>query len=370
MRLLDRYVFGEWLKIFAMTLGAMVGLLLVGSVYDLMPEFIQWKTPGLQVLEFFLLMIPGMMPVIMPVCVLVSLLFILGHFHKNQEITAMRAAGLSVWRITRTLWAGGALCAVALLAINTIVAPVSTAAARTIRERAEFEAVKRQSGKAVADREASVLFDNGAARRRWRIESLGAYTGRANNVRVFELRADGTLCRQVLADHARYDAAGGSWVFERGRDIRYDESGLEIEAQQAFATLAESGYRERPLPMLLATRKPSELSISEVGTLLELSGDADPVRRASLAVRFHSLIASAFACLVVVGLAIPFALSGVRVNPMVGVSKALGLYAVYYSLDRIGYALGSQQVIPPELAAWLPNLVALGVAIRLCRKVN
>lgn len=370
MPVLDRHVFIEWLKIFAMTTAALVGLLLVGAVYDQMPEFIQWRTSGVTVAEYFLLLIPGMTPVIMPVCVLVSLLFILGHFHKNQEITAMRAAGLSVWRITRTLWAGGVLCAVALLAVNTLVAPLSTQAARTMRERAEFEARRRTERDAPADRFSGVLFDNGVARRRWRIESLGAYTGRAIGVRVFELREDGAPSRQILADAARFDAARGRWIFERGRDIRYAADGPEILGQRAFEVLEEPGYEERPLPMLLATKKPSELSITEIRTLLSLAGDADPVRRASLEVRFHSLIAGAFSCLIVVGLAIPFAIAGVRVNPMVGVSKALGLYAGYYALDRVGYALGSQQVLPAPLAAWLPNVAALAFAAWLCRRVN
>lgn len=372
MRILDRYVFGEWLKIFAMTLAAMVGLLLIGNIYDLMPEFIQWKTPGARVGLFFLMQIPAMMPVIMPVAVLVSLLFVLGHFHKNQEITAMRAAGWSVWRITRSLWVGGLICGGILLAVNTVLAPISTVAARTIRERAELDASRRKKGGAggVSDKGASVFFENGAERRRWRIDSLGAYTGESRGVQVFELREDGTLARQLLAHTARYDAVAGCWSFADGRLITYDADGREVVTQPAFTRREETGYREKPLHMLLANKRPSDLSITEIETLLALAGDSNPERVAALEVRFHALLASGFACLVVVGLAIPFALSGVRVNPMVGVSKALGLYACYFAIDRIGYAMGSQLILPPVLAAWLPNLVALAVAIRLCRRVN
>lgn len=371
MRILDRYVFGEWLKIFAMTLAAMTGLLLVGSVYDLMPEFIQWKTPGGRVILYFLLQIPDMMPVIMPVCVLVSLLFILGHFHKNQEITAMRAAGLSVGRITRTLWLGGALCAVLLLLINTLLAPLSTSAGRAIRERAELEASIRQSGAIpVTDRFASVMFDNGVARRRWRIVNLGAYTRQARGVQVFERRADGTPIRQLFAETATYDAERGFWTFGKGRLIEYDETGSGVIAQPSFNSREERGYTENPLLMLLSSKRPSDLSIDEIDTLLDVAGTADSKRTAALRVQFHALLASAFGCVAVVGLAIPFALAGVRVNPMVGVSKALGVYAVYFALERVGIMLGTYEVLPAPLAAWLPNLVAIGVAYRLARKVN
>jgi lipopolysaccharide export LptBFGC system permease protein LptF len=42
--LLDRYVFREWLKVFAMTLAAMTGLLLIGRVFEMLPDFIKWDT--------------------------------------------------------------------------------------------------------------------------------------------------------------------------------------------------------------------------------------------------------------------------------------------------------------------------------------
>ncbi len=372
MTLLDRYILKEWLKVFGMALGAMIGLLVIGQIYDSMPDFIQWKTPAGQVLPYYLWQVPVLMPIVLPVATLVSMLFLLGHLHKNQELTAMRAAGLSVWRITRTLWAGGIAGTAMLLTLNAVVIPPATEAVRTIRENARFESERRTAGKDTkADAKFSVFFENGRDRRRWRIGALGAYTGQSSAVQVYERDNAGALTRQTFAEYGRYDAAQGFWIFENGREITYEDEGRAITAPQtAFKTKAFPKFTEKPLHMLLMTKKPGDLSLGEISTLLSISGDISSAKSAALAVRFHSILAGPFSCLVVVGLAIPFAVSGVRTNPMVGVSKAIGVFVLYYMFDRVGYALGAQQIVPVVLAAWIPNLIALAYALRLCRRVN
>ena len=62
-------------------------------------------------------------------------------------------------------------------------------------------------------------------------------------------------------------------------------------------------------------------------------------------------------------LAVPFAVSGVRVNPAVGVSKSLGLFVIYFLLVKASYALGGRDVIAPFYAALLPNAAMLSVGL-------
>jgi lipopolysaccharide export system permease protein len=70
----------------------------------------------------------------------------------------------------------------------------------------------------------------------------------------------------------------------------------------------------------------------------------------------------------VVGIAVPFALAGVRTNPMVGVSKAMGFFAIFYVLMSIASIFGERQIIPAMLAAWIPNLALLAVSAHLFEK--
>ena len=83
---------------------------------------------------------------------------------------------------------------------------------------------------------------------------------------------------------------------------------------------------------------------------------------AAYAVRFHGLIADIIGPLIVIAIAIPFAVSGVRVNPAVGVSKSIGLFFLYYVFSTIATSLATKGVVDPLGAAWLPNAGMAAIA--------
>jgi len=74
--------------------------------------------------------------------------------------------------------------------------------------------------------------------------------------------------------------------------------------------------------------------------------------------------------LIVIALAVPFAVSGVRVNPAVGVSKSIGLFFLYYILMNLATSLATKEVLDPMLAAWLPNLGMSCVALWLFARLR
>jgi lipopolysaccharide export system permease protein len=55
---------------------------------------------------------------------------------------------------------------------------------------------------------------------------------------------------------------------------------------------------------------------------------------------------------------------------MIGVSKAMGFFALFYVLISVASILGERQIIPALIAAWIPNLVMLGMSVRLFAKAR
>jgi len=66
---------------------------------------------------------------------------------------------------------------------------------------------------------------------------------------------------------------------------------------------------------------------------------------------------------------VPFAVSGLRVNPAVGASKSIGLFLLYYALANLGGSLAGS-ILTPELAAWLPSLGMAGLAVWLFARLR
>ena len=143
---LDRHVFGEWLKVFLLALGATLGLLMLYAMYDDLGDLIEFGASPADIFYYFLVLTPSFLPAILPVALLVSALFSLGQMHRNNEIIAMRACGLSLWRITRTLWLAGAALAALLFQLNARLIPWSVEESRRIYQNYAM-AGERASGR-------------------------------------------------------------------------------------------------------------------------------------------------------------------------------------------------------------------------------
>ncbi len=121
-------------------------------------------------------------------------------------------------------------------------------------------------------------------------------------------------------------------------------------------------YTEDPALMLVFDVKPSHLSFFELKRIMEYFDVEENPKLNVYAVRYYSLLAETLSPLIVIGLAIPFALAGVRVNPAVGVSKSLGLFLIYFLLVRFAAGVGSRGTIDPMIAAMIPNGVICAAA--------
>ena len=79
-------------------------------------------------------------------------------------------------------------------------------------------------------------------------------------------------------------------------------------------------------------------------------------------VRYYSLLFETIGPLIIIAISIPFAVSGVRVSPAVGVSKSIGLFFLYYVLTNLSDVLGGRGYLDPVWAALMPNLTMVGLA--------
>jgi lipopolysaccharide export system permease protein len=363
LNLIDRYILREWLKIFTLVLGATLGLLLMQALYDDFRDLVEDGASGADIGFYFLISMPMSFSVVLPLALLVSLLFSLGQLHRNNEIIAMRAAGIGLVRITRSLW----VCAVLLCAVTWVltasVIPWSIENSRTLRDRLKYEKDGRTSTSDQIGAVKSVAFDNQRERRVWFMNRYSPYTGRGYGVSVTELDQNRREKTRILAREAWRDIERGFWVFKDGQEVWFDVETGETMRIVFFKEKQVPHFREDPGLMRVFDRKPQDLSFIELRTILDyFELDANP-KLPLYATRYYALWVDTLGPLIILALAVPFAVSGVRVNPAVGVSKSLGLFVVYFLLVKASYALGGRDVIAPFYAALLPNAAMLSVGL-------
>jgi len=390
VRIYDRHLLREWLQVLGLVLAAMIGLLFVQVLYD---DFRMLSDQGAGARDFalyVLVTLPGFLAIVLPVALLLSLLYTLGRLHRAGELVALRAAGVGLLRITAPVWLVGlGMCAVTW-GLNASVVPWSVETSRTLRDSLEF---RRQAESAFQEDMIGavrrVAFDNRAAAagdegRLWFINRYSQFTQRAYGVTVsvFEQLAESTdsvgaeavserrELRRIVAAQAWRDEVAGGWVFADGQELFFDTESGEIRSPRPFAQLVEASFDEELSLMLMVDRRPADLSFLELRRLVDYYSAEGSPKGAAYAVRYFGLVADTLGPLVVIALAIPFAVSGVRINPAVGVSKSIGLFFLYYVLMNVASSLAVKQVLEPALAAWLPNAGMTAIAAWLFARLR
>jgi len=360
MALLDRYILREWLAILGLVLAATLGLLVMHALYEDLDELLAMGAKGSEVAVYSMVRIPGFLATLLPVCLLVSVLYALGKLHHGSEITAMRAAGLGLFRITRGIWVAGVFFCGLVWLLNATVVPWSFEESRKIWEVLQVR--QELAGKA-PDRvgaRTAVTFDNTAQGRLWFINRYSQFTKRAYGVTVSELDVKRRETTRWLAREAWRDEATGGWMFRDGRELRFDPASGEVIRTEAFRERAMLNFKEDPGLMQIYDAKPDSLSLFELRRVIAHYKAAKSPKTQVYALRYASVLAEALMPLVIIAFAVPFAVAGVRVNPAVGVSKALGLFVVYFVALRLGMVFGGRGYLSPAFAALLPHLALLG----------
>jgi lipopolysaccharide export system permease protein len=362
LNLIDRYLLREWLKMLGLLLGATLGLLLLGALYDNFRELIEVNASPGDMLLYYATLTPSNLSIVLPLSMLLSLLFVLSKLHRNNELTAIRAAGLNIFATTRALWlAGVVLCGVSLL-LNARVVPWSVEASRSLLESFEFrsEAAKMPGG--TLGVVSSVTFDNPREGRMWFINRYSRFSGTAYGVSVSELDASRREKSRIMAREGTYDPVRREWTFTDGREMTFDPEQGELVHPVPFATKTVSRFTEDPALMLLIDRRPGLLSFNELRRIVDYFSAEHNPKLIPYEVRYYGLLADTLGPLIILAIAIPFAVSGVRVSPAVGVSKSIGLFFLYYVLSNFAVVLGGRGYLEPVWAAIMPNLAMTGLA--------
>jgi LPS export ABC transporter permease LptG len=360
--LLDRYLLREWLKIFGLILCATIGLLLMQALYDNFRELIDVGASFGDMLFYYAVLMPSYFSVVLPLSLLLSLLFVLGQLHRNNEITAIRAAGLNIFSTTRAFWVAALLlCGVSLL-LNARVVPWSVETARSLLERFELRAGERKGTSSALGVVTSIAFDNHRANRMWYINRYNRFGQIAYGVTVSELDKQRRERTRLMAREARFDPATESWTLREGREMWFDPELGELMRTATFTEKSFPYLNEDPRLMLLIDRNPRDLSFFELQRIMDYFILEDNPKVTRYAVRYYSLLAETLGPLIILAIAVPFAVAGVRVSPVVGVSKSIGLFFIYYLLTTSSTLLGSKGFLDPMWAAFLPNLAMIGLA--------
>jgi lipopolysaccharide export system permease protein len=363
MRLLDRYLLREFLVPLAFCLS---GFLIFWVAFDLFSELHSLQDKHLlaqDIAEYYLFRIPDFLPIALPVALLLAMLYALTTHSRYNELTAMRAAGVSLWRLCMPYMAVGFISTVGLFALNEFCAPKTADIAEEILGR---RATNRPDAESRDEIRNPPLIVNTRERRFWEIGIYNELTGEMINPHVKWHLPDDSW-RSIDADRAI--RTNGVWTFYGNVTETIESNSLPRKVSKG-KSLAMPEFTETPAEMTsqinilerfrrqTRTRR-ADVPIKEILDYLRLV--PNPEMWSWLVTKLQGRFAGPCTCLVVVLIAVPFAGGSGRRNVFVGVAASITIFFLYYILQQVGFALGEAGRLPPWVAAWLPNLT-FGIA--------
>ncbi len=323
---LDRYLLREWLRILLL---AELGFPLVVIVIDVTDKLGSYLARGLSrgaLALSYVYYLPEIMFLVLPAAVLFATVFTIGPLGQHSELTAAKASGVSFHRLVRPLF----IAAAVTVLFGIVIGDVAPVAVRTL--------------------------DTGAGQMQ---DALLEREGRGPDYPTIE----------VAAAQATYRPKGPKrgWTLRRGV-VRYLLGPME-ETAFGFDSLVVRDLKERPIDLLAEPKAPEEMRYAELGryiNALARSGSDTKKLRVERALK----LAVPFTCLVVAVFGAPLAISGPRAGTAWGVAVSLATTFVFLLLVQLTRAIGSGGVLPPVVAAWLPNLLFGGAAVWMLRKAR
>jgi len=327
--------------------------MVVIDLFGTLDEFIDYHAHFRTVAKYYLIYFPEIFVLITPMSLLLGLLFCLSNLGKNNELTAMRASGVSLFRLSAPLLGIGLVASVCVFGVSEMFVPHAKG-----QREALMSALKGRIGRDVLQ---NFFYANTAERRDWYARRFNTQSLEMENPEVHDCKPDGAPDFDVYAERAQW--ADGQWRFFKA-DV-YDHK----ENPPSVTHVAETNFpaiKDPPKRMAVEGKDPDELSSAELRRYIRNKlrmGLTTGLARYEVA--YHTRYAFPLICFIVVLLGIPMGMRVSRSGPLLGVGTALVLVVAYYFLQHITRAFGEGGHIPPIVAAWMTNGIFAGVGLVL-----
>ncbi len=346
MRVLDRYLLTEVLKILAVAVLAFMAVFDLVDLFDNIDTYMDKRAPLASVLRYYLYLAPSEIVLVLPVATLLATLLAVGNLARHRELVAMKASGVSLYRIIVPLLALGLLLSAVALVFGETVVPHGNALKSHVKR---VEIRKRKPRPA---QRSTNLYHLGRDGHLYFARRAGD-DGHLGGVVVLEHTRDGRLSARLDAESAWW--RGDVWLFRDGY-LRHFQSGEEHVVR--FARAAFSFLSDPPASIRAVREDPEEMDIFQLRERIQrLRRGGQGARREEVDLLFR--ISFPLANLVVVLVGAPLASNPRRGGVGVGFGLSLTLSFVYYGFFKASQALGYAGDLPAGTAAWLPTFVFL-----------
>jgi LPS export ABC transporter permease LptG len=344
----DLYVLGTFFYWVVLMLASFMVLFDAFTLFDLLGDIAKNHIPLAVVASYFAHLLPMMIYQLLPLAALVATLITLGLLAKNNEITAFKASGISMFRLALPLVFAGVLLSAGMFLLDDTILPYANQ-----RQDALHDRIKGRPAETHFQPNHQWIF--GEHDKIYNYQLFDPDGNLFGGLNVFELNPTTfQVQRRIYANRAYWAPTLDSWILERGWVRNFSAS--SVTSFTPFRVDSFPELSEAPSYFKREVFQYNQMNWLQLRNYIRSLREAG-FETARLSVEWHKKFAFPLITAIIVFLAIPFALLVGTRGAIGGIALAVGIGIAYWSIAALFEALGTVGQLPPVLAAWAPDAI-------------
>jgi LPS export ABC transporter permease LptG/LPS export ABC transporter permease LptF len=348
-QLIDTYVLTSFLFWFAVVLAGFVSISHIYTFFELLSDIIRNQIPLQRVLTYLFYLSPKFLYDSTPVSILVAVLVTFGVLAKNNEITAFKASGVSLYRMSAPVLVTALAFSAGLFAFDHFVLPDANRIQDAIRNEIKGRPVQtylRPDQKWI----------NGYDGRIYYYRYFDPSENSMLDVNVYEVDWKiSKLKRHISAEKARWEPSLKRWIFQNGWRRDFDGTTKEIAYDPfAGATRTFDNLVEAPDYFLKEVKQGKQMNFEDLDRYIA-EIDQRGFDTVQLRVQYHKKFATPLFAFIMALIGLPFAFRGGTRGAMAAVGISFSIAIAYIAINQLFEQVGNLNQLPPAMAAWAPD---------------
>ena len=358
MKIVDRYLIHEYLRnLFFITL-SFVSLFLIIDFFEKIRMFLSNHATFRQMGAYFLFMTPMIVSQILPAAVLLASLVTCGTLSRHSEITAMKANGISLYRIALPILTIAALTSLTIFFLSEWVTPLTNDRAERIR----LVEVQKQASRG-GFKQDQIWYRGEKGIYNFRL--FDARTGTLQGITIHCLDRQMKLVMRLDAERGEWKE--GRWLFHNVLIARFDNGAFPVLSKMKQQVV---DLPEKPSDFQLIQKDVEAMGYSELKRYIrKLQSEGYDATR--YIVDLHGKIAFPLVSILLAIIGVSFSLRSERSGGLAqGIGAGLVIGFSYWLVYAFGMSLGRSGALPPFIAAWFANMLFAVASLFLIRRVK
>jgi lipopolysaccharide export system permease protein len=355
MQLLEKHILKDYVAsfVFCITLLIVVGI--IGDILSFIENVFKYGISLGSIFAFYFYLAPFAFVNMMPFACLLAAVYVFNTLSKHQEITAVIASGINLWKLIKPVLASTFIFCIITFIVNDRVVPSTLEKANTIR-REELEAHRAKDADERGVRDLTVYSRGGQM-----MYAKIFYPGkdRLENVIIQRQDEENDIIEKISAREIKWIEKGKTEGFWEGEDVIV----FAIGPKGGFLGDPEVFKKKiidipgTPKELRKMQSDPKFMSYRQLRDYIEVlhTGSDETLRR--LKVDLNYKLAFPFVALVTILIGVPFSIETGRANALIGMAKGITAGVAYLPVVAISLALGKAGILSPELSSWSAAVV-------------